>query len=152
MTFEEINAMTWQAITQNCKGLVYYAFHWIHPDGRKLLKPWGLDTIELDPDFDTQWGWLCSVASEVAKWEEVILSEEAAPQITVKGEGVSYICKALNGKRYLFIVNSDYSEQEILIESDYKLVAKKPEFAVSKTGGTTYTVELPGLAVAIYSY
>ena len=152
ITPEEIKAMTWQAITGNCKGIVYYAFHWLHPESRKRMTQWKLGETELDPPFEVQWEWVCSIAAEVDRWKNVILSEEVAPQVSVAGEDVTSICKSLDGKHYLFVVNPEYSPRKIVIGSESAPVAIDPKFAVSQTSENSYEVELSGLAVAIYSY
>lgn len=119
--FQELRNMAWQAICEGAEGLDCYAY----PD------------MKTDPskDFDTWWSEVKSVYHEVSSYQNVLLSDEAAPLYYAEGgERLNLMVKRYNGMTYLFAVNP----------------TKQPQSAaVTIEGLGRYPLALQGLEVRI---
>ncbi len=99
-TQKEMANMTWQSIAGGANGIIYYAYMHLyeqHDDPN--------DTFEL------AWARTKAMASEVKKYEQVLLSAEDAPAISGETEAVAARVWRHQGKLYLLAVNCTMQPQ-----------------------------------------
>ena len=99
-TQKEMANMTWQSIAGGANGIIYYAFHHLsepHDDPN--------DTFEL------AWARTKAVASEVKKYEQVLLSAEPPVKVTCTTESVAVRSWRHEGDTYLLVVNCTTNAQ-----------------------------------------
>ena len=99
-TQKEMANMTWQSIAGGANGIIYYAFHHLsepHDDPN--------DTFEL------AWARTKAVASEVKKYEQVLLSAEPPVKVTCTTESVAVRSWCHEGDTYLLVVNCTTNAQ-----------------------------------------
>ena len=95
-TEAELKNMAWQAICEGADGLDWYCY-----------------------SKNEEWtNKLSAVFSDVAPYENMILSDEPAPSYTVNGGGewLNIVLKRYNGKTYIFAVNNSHIAQNASVD------------------------------------
>ena len=92
-TLEEIRSMTWQAIAEGAKGIVFYSFH-------------GMFKFADEATREKLWGDVVAVTREVKSFEDVLLSVEPAPEAVGAPPGLSVRTWRRGDKVYLLAVNT----------------------------------------------
>lgn len=139
-TYDEVRCMTYQALIEGAKGLIYYTFHQLQRD------PLG---------FDARWQDMARVGREVRALEPALLSVDRAPEgLAVRGaRWVAF----RDGKRVWVLVTNpepDPVEMRMDLPPGVDAVETMTGDAVPVSGGTvtrplgplaceTYIVELP---------
>ena len=102
---DELANMTWQSIAGGANGIIYYSF------GQVMKRPrdGSLDC------FEAAWGRAKSAASEVKKYESVLLSVEDAPIVTGATDAVAVRTWRHEGRIYLLAVNCTAERQKVAL-------------------------------------
>ena len=109
-TREEMANMSWQSIAGGANGLIYYAF-------QHLAEPHD------DPNdaFEPAWARTRSMAAEVAKYEQMMLSVEPAPQPTDVPAELAVRTWRFEGSVYAILVNCTAKPQKTSIRFTERL-------------------------------
>jgi len=94
-TLQEMRSMAWQCVAAGANGLVFFSFFDLYRMNDR------------DP-FDTRWTDVCAMAGEIKRYIPVILSDEAAQQVTSEGPASVETRAWRSGPDvYLLAVNSE---------------------------------------------
>lgn len=93
-TYAELRNIAWQAICEGAEGFDCYAYPDMKKDATKSLEQWKSE--------------INTLYTEVENYEDIILSDEIAPQFTVEngGDWLNICMRRYNGKNYVFAVNN----------------------------------------------
>ena len=131
--------MTWQAIAEGAKGIVFYSFH-------------GMFKFADEATREKLWGDVVAVTREVKRFEDVFLSVEPAPEVVGTPPGLSVRTWRRGGKVYLLAVNTTREplSAEVGLSGMTGVAAMELGGGVSVPSEGRVRVELPpiGLSVA----
>jgi hypothetical protein len=114
--------MTWQAIAEGAKGIVFYSFH-------------GMFKFADEATRAKLWSDVVAVAREVKRFEDVLLSVESAPEAVGAPPGLSTRTWRRGGEVYLLAVNTTREplSAEIEVRSARRIRVELPPIGVSMT-------------------
>jgi hypothetical protein len=134
----EMRAMAWQCIAEGANGLIFYSWFDLWHDQQF--------------PFSQRWPEVKQVAAEVAEMIPVLLSVEAAPEVTVEGpQALHWTARSYRGKGYLFLVNDSPGpiSARVRFASPPKRVTRQgKEVEVARDGALAVT--LGPLGVSVY--
>ena len=132
--------MTWQAIAEGAKGIVFYSFH-------------GMFKFADEATRERLWGDVVAVAREVKRFEDVLLSVEPAPEAVGAPPGLSVRTWRRGGKVYLLAVNTTREplSAEIGFPGATSVAAKELGRGVSMLSAGHIRVELPPIGLSMAS-
>ena len=119
-TQEEIRSMTWQAVAEGAKGIVFYCFH-------------GMFKFADEATRAKLWGDVVAVTREVKRFEDVLLSVEPAPEVVGAPPGLSARTWRCGDKVYLLAANTTREplSAEIEVVSAGRVRVELPPIGVS---------------------
>ena len=137
-TLDEMRSMTWQAIAEGAKGIVFYCFH-------------GLFKFADKATFDRLWGDVVVVTREVRRFEDVLLSVEPAPEAVGAPPGLSVRTWRCGDKVYLLAVNAtrEALSAEIGLSGASGVEAQELGGGVSVPSAGRVRFELPPIGVSV---
>ena len=136
-TLDEIRSMTWQAIAEGAKGVVFYSFH-------------GLFKYADKSTFDSLWGSIVEVTREVRRLEEILLSFEQAPEVVGASSVLGVRTWRLGDAVYLLMVNTTREPFSggIGLSGVKGVVSTELGGGVSVPSAGRVRIELPSLGVS----
>jgi len=142
-TLDEMRNMSWQSICSGANGLIYYAFHDVQKD---------------TANFETRWQEIQSMASEVVRYSDILLSVEELPGVKVTDQPwLHWTARRVGDTVYLFAVSDASGQGEISIElnagvkSVEREVLGKSSFEAIKTGDSSkWSDRIESAAVHVY--
>jgi hypothetical protein len=101
-TLNEMRNMSWQSICSGANGLIYYAFHDVQKD------------IE---NFETRWKDIQAMASEVARYSDILLSVEELPGVKVTDQPwLQWTARRVGDTLYVFALSDASGQGEVTFE------------------------------------
>jgi len=89
---EEMRCMSWQAITEGARGLIYYSLHDLFKNGNE--------------DGEKRWADVKQMAGEVAQYTDILLSIEQCPELKVTaGAWLHWTSRRVGNTLYIFAVS-----------------------------------------------
>ena len=130
---DELANMTWQSIAGGANGIIYYSF------GQVMKRP----RDDSKDSFKNAWARVKSAASEVKKYEVVLLSAEAPPAVSGATEAVAARAWRHGGFVYLLVVNCTHERQKASLSLAEPMELVSSEFgAVPSVNGAKVDVDL----------
>ena len=134
---DELANMTWQSIAGGANGIIYYSF------GQVMKRP----RDDSEDSFKAAWERVKSAATEVKKYEAVLLSAEDAPAVSGATEAVAVRIWRHEGHIYLLAVNCTREPQKATLSLSGKVGLVSSEFgSAPKIEGANIRLELNPIA------
>jgi hypothetical protein len=131
---DELANMTWQSIAGGANGIIYYSF------GQVMKRPRD-GSVDC---FEAAWERAKSAASEVKKYESVLLSAECAPVVPGAADKVAVRTWRHEGYVYLLAVNCTADSQKVTLTLPAPAKLVSSEFGpVPEIGGTEIRIDFP---------
>ncbi len=134
---DEMANMTWQSIAGGANGIIYYSF------GQVMKRP----RDDSEDSFAAAWARTKSAASEVKKYEAVLLSVEETPAVSGATEAVAVRTWRYDGHIYLLAVNCTREPQKVELSLPRPVELVSSEFGpVPKVDGANIRLDLNPIA------
>ena len=129
---DELANMTWQSIAGGANGIIYYSF------GQVMKRP----RDDSEDSFKAAWERVKSSATEVKKYEAVLLSAEDAPAVSGETDAVAARAWRHEGHIYLLAVNCTMDPQKATLSLPWPVELISAEFGTApKVNGSNVDLD-----------
>lgn len=143
-TLDEMRNMSYQALINGAKGLMYYAYHWL----------WTVDSSRQrnQAAFKKRWADVQKLVQEIKPFTDVILSDQKVDLKELSPSSVQYQAWQYQGKLYVMVVNTSEDKSKSLklqIPSGWRLHDANVPGIKSQMSGDTLSLDFEPVASGV---
>ncbi len=146
-TIEQMKNMSYQALVNGTKGLLFFAYHWLYFDRDESGK-----IILSDEAFEKRWVDVLALNQEIKPLTNIILANDIYDITLIHGSKNSYKAWRDNNLLYLVVVNNSDKEEQILsfkMPSGWRLKENNALNTKINQNNDTFTITLSPVASGV---